>query len=185
MTLPQKRDMLYKTIRKRTGMDKDKNERTIEYLEDSSALVGRRRRELVDRNTGEVLEVEQTTRLVYGSKSFWKCYLKELVAVLRSLNSKQFNVFTYIIEHARPSDNLFIGTYDKIMKDTGCCRQTVAVSMKKLQENGFIKKVQNGVWIINPDVLMKGNANKYRMLRSSYKNGKLMEKEKKADTAGT
>lgn len=69
-------------------MDKNKNERTIEYLEDSSALVGRRRRELVDRNTGEVLEVEQTTRLVYGSKSFWKCYLKELVAVLRSLSSK-------------------------------------------------------------------------------------------------
>ena len=159
-------------------MDKDKTERTIEYLEDSSTLVGHRRRELVDRNTGEVLEVEQTTRLVYGSKSFWKCYLKELVAVLKSISSKQFHVFTYIIEHARPSDNLFIGTYDKIMKDTGYCRQTVAVAMKKLQGVGFIKKVQNGVWIINPDVLMKGNANKYRMLRSSYKDGRLMEKGK-------
>lgn len=158
-------------------MDKNKNERTIEYLEDSSTLVGHRRRELVDRNTGEVLEVEQTTRLVYGSKNFWKCYLKELVAVLKSLSSKQFHVFTYIIEHARPSDNLFIGTYDKIMKDTGCCRQTVAVAMKKLQEIGFIKKAQNGLWIINPDVLMKGNANKYRMLQSSFKSGKPMGKE--------
>lgn len=168
-------------------MDKieNKNERTIEYLEDSSALVGRRRRELVDKNTGEILQVEQTTRLLYGSKSFWKCYLKELVAVMKNLSSKQFNVFVYIIEHARPSDNLFIGTYDKIMKDTGCCRQTVAVSMKKLQEHDFIKKVQNGVWIMNPDVLMKGNANKYRLLLSSYKSGKPMEKNKKTDTADT
>lgn len=48
-------------------MDKNenKNERTIEYLEDSSALVGRRRRELVDKDTGEILQVEQTTRLLY------------------------------------------------------------------------------------------------------------------------
>lgn len=157
--------------------NKSKNERTIEYLEDSATLVGHRQRELVDKDTGEVLRVEQTTRLLYGTKSFWKCYLKELAAVMKSLSSKQFNVFIYIIEHVRPSDNLFIGTYDKIIQDTGCCRQTVAMAMKKLQEYDFIKKVQNGVWIMNPDVLVKGNGNKQRMLLSSYKSGKLSEKK--------
>ena len=40
--------------------------------------------------------------------------------------------------------------------------------MKKLQENNFIKKVQNGVWLVNPNVLMKGTDTKRQILLSYY-----------------
>ncbi len=40
--------------------------------------------------------------------------------------------------------------------------------MKKLQVNNFIKKVQNGVWLVNPNILMKGNDNKRKILLSYY-----------------
>lgn len=40
--------------------------------------------------------------------------------------------------------------------------------MKKLQANNFIKKVQNGVWLVNPNILMKGNDNKRQILLSYY-----------------
>ena len=40
--------------------------------------------------------------------------------------------------------------------------------MKKLQENNFIKKVQNGVWLVNPNILMKGNDTKRQILLSYY-----------------
>lgn len=40
--------------------------------------------------------------------------------------------------------------------------------MKKLQVNNFIKKVQNGVWLVNPNILMKGNDNKRQILLSYY-----------------
>jgi len=36
------------------------------------------------------------------------------------------------------------------------------------QANNFIKKVQNGVWLVNPNILMKGNDTKRQILLSYY-----------------
>ena len=40
--------------------------------------------------------------------------------------------------------------------------------MKKLQENKFVKRVQNGVWLVNPNILMKGNDTKRQILLNYY-----------------
>ena len=40
--------------------------------------------------------------------------------------------------------------------------------MKKLQDNNFIKRVQNGLWLVNPNILMKGNDTKRQILLSYY-----------------
>jgi len=95
--------------------------------------------------------------------------MKESTTILKVLSDKQYKVFVYILEHIRPSDNRFTATYHDIMKGTGCCRQTVAVTLKKLWENNFMRKVQSGVWIINPDILVKGNDRKRQMLLSEYR----------------
>lgn len=147
---------------------KDKNQRDIEYVEGKSTLVGTRQRKLVDPETGEVMQVEQTTKLVFGSKHFWKCYMKQFLAVMKPLSGRQYDVFIYIVEHTKPGDNLFIGTYDKIVEGAKCSRQTVAAAMKKLQEKNFIRKKQNGVWMVNPDVLVKGGDSKQAGLLSEY-----------------
>ena len=84
------------------------------------------------------------------------------------MHRAQLDVFVYIAENTNQSNNLFIGTYDKISKDVGVCRQTVATIMKKLQTNNFIKRVQNGVWFVNPNILMKGNDHKRQMLLTYY-----------------
>ena len=161
-----------------------KNAQTIEYLENSSMLIGSRKREVVDTEPGETLEVEQVVRLAYGSKNFWKCYLKEFLSVLKSLdgNGKQLKVLIYILENLRPGTNEFNGTYDRIVAGTGCCRQTVSAAMNNLREHDFIRKDQNGVWIVNPDVLMKGNDCKRSQLTASYRNAGI---KKKTDTGNT
>ena len=38
--------------------------------------------------------------------------------------------------------------------------------------NGFIKKIQNGAYLVNPNILMKGNDNKRQMLLSYYEEDK-------------
>jgi len=48
-----------------------------------------------------------------------------------------------------------MGTYTKIMKDVGCSSATVSKIMKKLQANNFIKKIQNGAWLVNLDFIKK------------------------------
>lgn len=132
-------------------------------------------------DNNQTMESEQLAELFYTTKHFWKCYMKDFLNVMKSLSYKQFKVFIYILENVKPSTNLFIATPRKIEKNTGCCRQTVAKTMKILQEQDFIRKIQTGVWIINPDILIKGNDSKQKKLRESYENAGCTEETEEKD----
>jgi len=154
-------------------LEYDKN---MEYISQTQTLVGQRKRELVDTQTGEIIWVDQITKRTYGTKNFWKCYLMDFLTVLGIIDSRQLDIFIYIVENTNPSNNIFIGTYKKISKDTGCSSTTIARIMKKLQENNFIKKVQNGAWLVNPNILMKGNDTKRQILLSYYETEEPIDK---------
>ena len=138
------------------------------YIESTQTLIGTKKRELVDVETGEQILVDQITKRVYGSKNFWKCYLIDFLTVLGVFDSKQVDIFVYIIENTNQANNVFIGTYKKIAEDVGVSQPTIAKIVKKLQDNNFIKRIQNGVWAVNPNILMKGNDMKRQMLLSYY-----------------
>lgn len=143
-------------------------DKSLQYNADTQVLVGQRQRHLIDAETGESLWCDQITKRRYGTKNFWKCYLMDFLTVLGIIDSRQLDVFVYIVENTSPSTNTFIGTYKKISKDTGCSSRTIATIMKKLQENNFVKKVQNGVWLVNPNILMKGGDTKRQILLTYY-----------------
>lgn len=140
----------------------------LEYVADTQTLIGTRKKALIDTDTGESIIVDQITKRIYGTKNFWKLYLMDFLMVLGIIDSKQLDVFIYVIENTNSSNNVFLGTYDKISKDVGVCRQTIARVMKKLQQNNFIKKIQNGAWLVNPNILMKGNDTKRQILLTYY-----------------
>jgi len=50
--------------------------------------------------------------------------------------------------------------------------------MKVLQKTNFIKKIQNGVWMVNPEILLKGNDAKQFMLMSNFKSASSEMKKK-------
>lgn len=140
------------------------------YQESTQTLIGQQRRTLIDAATGEEMIVDQITKRVYGSKQFWKVYLMDFLTVLGIIDSKQLDVFIYIAQNTDPSKNLFIGTYDDIARDVGVSRPTISKIMKRLQEHSFIKKRHNGVWYVNPNILMKGDDHKRQILLSYYEN---------------
>lgn len=146
----------------------DNFDKNLEYNSNTQTLIGNKKRELVDLGTGEHIYVDQITKRAYGSKNFWKVYLMDFLTILGIIDSKQLDVFVYIAENTNQSNNMFIGTYDKICKDTGASRKTVSKILKKLQENNFIKRVQNGAWLVNPNILMRGNDNKRQILLSYF-----------------
>ena len=149
-------------------MSYNKNKFNLEYNENTQTLIGTRQKELIDVETGVSIWVDQITKRAYGSKNFWKVYLMDFLTVLGIIDSKQLDVFIYIAENTNQSTNQFIGTYDKIAKDVNVSRPTIAKLMKKLQDNKFIKKVQNGVWLVNPNILMRGSDKKRQILLSYY-----------------
>ena len=67
----------------------------------------------VNTSTGEVYDVYIEKEV--SSQNFWKIWLGDILTVLGIIsNSKQLDVVLYIMENIRPSDNLFVGSYDKM-----------------------------------------------------------------------
>ena len=126
-------------------------------------VITSKQRELIDRETGELITVEQVNKLVYGTKN-----LMDFLSILGIIDNKQVDIFIYIVENTNQSNNVFLGTYKKISEDVGCSSATIARIMKKLQENNFIKKLQNGAWLVNPNILVRGDDTKRQILLSYY-----------------
>ena len=148
--------------------NKIKNVTNFIYQQNTQTVVGTRKRELADVETGERILVDQITKRVYGTKSFWKVYLMDFLSVLGIIDSKQLDVFIHICENTNQSNNLFIGTYKDIAEACKVSQPTIAKIVKKLVANNFIRRKQNGVWYVNPNILMRGNDTKRQILLSYY-----------------
>ena len=152
------------------------------YNEDTQTITRSRVRLLTDDETGEKVPAEEVKKYCFGAKQFWKVYLMDFLAILGVFDSKQVDVFIYIVENTSSSNNLFIGTYAKMHKDLNISEVTIAKTMKKLYEHNFIKKVQNGVYQVNPAIMIKGNERKQHMLISYNKADEPIAKITKAKT---
>lgn len=100
---------------------------------------------------------------------FWKLYLGDFLPVLGIVENKQVDILIYILENTHPSTNMFVGTYKTIQKNTHTSETTIAKVMKKLQKQEFLKKIQNGLWQVSPNIMMKGNENKKQLLLSYFR----------------
>lgn len=147
------------------GQYKDTN---LEYVSQTQTLIGSKKKVLCDQETGEVIVVDQITKRAYGSKAFVKVYLADILQMLGLLESKPLDVLCYIIDNTNLSNNIFLGTYKQIARDTGTSEPTIAKVMKKLQEGNYIKKIQNGAYFVSPSVMIKGNDFKQRTLMIQY-----------------
>lgn len=145
-----------------------KYDKNLEYQASTQTLIGTQKKRLQDLDTGEYIEVDQITKRALGQKAFWKVYLIDFLQVLGVLDSKQIDVLIYILEHTKPSDNTYIGTYRKTAAGSGVSLDTATKVMKKLQDSGFIKKVQNGVYQVSPLIMMKGSEHKKQLLLNYY-----------------
>jgi len=121
----------------------------------------------VNTETGEVSDIYIQKDV--SSQNFWKIWLSDILTVLGIIsNSRQLDVVLYVMGHIKQSDNTFVGTYDKIVEGCGVSRRTVVTTMKKLLEVDFLRRVQNGMYQVNPKYMLKGNENKRRMIIDYY-----------------
>lgn len=75
--------------------------RRIEYIEKTNTLIGTKRKELIDKETEEIIKVDQITKNVYGQKNFWKLYLSDFLPVLEIVENKQVDILIYILENTK------------------------------------------------------------------------------------
>ena len=117
-----------------------------------------------------------------NSQNFIKVFMADFLLALGILNSKSVNVVCYILENVKYSDNTFLGTKKQIAKGCGVSEKTVYSVLTKLQKVDFMKRKSNGVYVINPNFIIKGNENKRRMVIDYYNKDERKSDQNKTDT---
>ena len=101
----------------------------------------------------------------YGGAHFYRVWLSDLLYHLNLIsNSRQMDVLFYILDHVN-SDNLFIGTNRAVAEATKASTKTVNTIIKKMLAADLMTMKQQGVYMVKPTLLMKGdNIRKLRLV---------------------
>jgi len=134
--------------------------------------------EYINKETGEI---EQVGRFVLEDKdfNFEKIWISHLLQSMEALGSKKLKVAMFLLS-VKDDDNYVNLTYQEMMDYTKISRQTITDTIKILIQENFMKKIRNGKYLINPDIMFKGGKNKRMNIMLTYQTSD--EKEKQIDT---
>ena len=113
---------------------------------------------LLDRKTGEEIPAD-----LYESKvdrqGWQKAYARTMADYLELTGHAPTKVLAYFLRK-KDSNNLIIGSYDDIAEAADVSRRTVASMIKILQKKQFLRKIQNGVYMVSPELMRHGSRQK-------------------------
>ena len=113
--------------------------------------------EYINTRTGE-LEQMQVTSIEDRDFNFTKMWMKNFISPLDIVGNQKTRLCFWIIDHV-DKENRLIGTYRTIASQSGMSLDTVRITMKLLMDADFMRKAQNGVYVINPNLVFKGTRN--------------------------
>ena len=113
--------------------------------------------EYINTRTGE-LEQMQVTSIEDRDFNFTKMWMKNFISTLGIVGNQKTRLCFWIIDHV-DKENRLIGTYRTIASQSGMSLDTVRITMKLLMDADFMRKAQNGVYVINPNLVFKGTRN--------------------------
>jgi hypothetical protein len=125
--------------------------------------------EFINAQTGEVHTMQVTT-IEDRDANFHKIWLGHMLESLDMIGNQKIRVAMFILNNIN-KDNEFIMTYRVIADKTGISLQTITETMKALQDSNFIKKIRNGYYRLNPEVIFKGGKNNRMEILIRYQNG--------------
>lgn len=119
---------------------------------------------------GEVTEVP--VKIVKNKPThYWRLYLRDFITSLAKLNMGITDVLCVILENTSTYDNICYLTQKKLAKATGLSEKTVGRHIQALIDAGFIAKVENGKYFVNPKILLfsfKTDESHKKMLMSHF-----------------
>jgi len=111
--------------------------------------------EIADPITGEI---RQATRIVvpygYKDKNFCKVYYKA-ISKLTELPKSCQKVFDWLLEHMDFENKVYVPNLKELAEEVGLAYITVKKAFSLLQKQGFIKKVNTALYMINPNLACK------------------------------
>ena len=151
-----------KYIEQHKEREKQKTKKKVK----SQKIIGEKK--YIDPTTGEVVVCEVIEKNVNQDFNFFKVWLMDLMNILEVVGTKKMKVVNYILDNLNTQENLFIGTHAEISKELKVSRVVVSQTFKLLIESGLLRKKNNGVYMLNPSIIVKGKSDKRLNLLIQY-----------------
>jgi len=128
----------------------------------------------IDKETGKEFESNVFDYEVRDA-NFHKIWLGHIILALNLMGNQKIKILSFILQNIS-HDNVFIGSQRLIAEKTKSALQTVTFTMKILLDEKIIKMRQRGVYVVNPDVIFKGENEKRMSVLYNYRDIKAEEK---------
>lgn len=116
-------------------------------------------------------EIINAVSLKTDSKNFDKVWFRSLLSLLEK-STPELKLLVWIVANRDKSNNHFIGMQREISEKANISLSVVNRTLRDFQKVGFIKKIQTGVYMINPLIIISGDDKKQRFLTLEFLNGK-------------
>lgn len=113
--------------------------------------------EYINAATGE-METFLVTDVEDRDFNFTKVWLKSFLGTLDLIGNAKTTVAYWIIDNIT-KDNLLPYTFRQIASSVGVSLDTVSKTMSVLLEANFLKRINAGCYMVNPDVIFRGQRN--------------------------
>lgn len=90
--------------------------------------------------------------------NFHKVWMHNIVMALDLIGNQKTKLAFWIIDNLN-KENQLIMTYRQIAEKSGISLDTVRVTMKALIDSNFLRRINQGAYCVNPEVLFKGSRN--------------------------
>ena len=130
----------------------------------------------INAETGELKEM-QVISVEERDCNFHKLWLCHIVESLDLIGNQKVRLCLWIIEHLN-RDNMLLYTYRQIANKTGIGLRTITETMKALVESNFLKRHNQGCYIVNPDVVFKGGKTDRMNVLIQYRDIKMIDNDK-------
>jgi hypothetical protein len=111
--------------------------------------------EVIDPRTGEVRKEVPRIRIpVYKDQDFCKVYYKGLYKITDLPKSCQ-KVFDYCLENMDSENKVLILNQRRLADELGLKLQTIRNAISRLLKQGFLKRIENGLYQVNPVIACK------------------------------
>lgn len=111
--------------------------------------------QFVNVRTGEI-EDFQVTSVEERDFNFHKVWMKNFINTLEIVGNQKSKLCFWIIDNLN-RDNQLCMTYRQIAEKTHISLDTVRVTMKLLLEADFLRRVNQGCYVVNPDIVFRGS----------------------------
>lgn len=121
----------------------------------------------IDSSTGELVPMA-VTEITERDFNFSKVWMQHFLLSMNEIGNKKLSVAFWVIDHL-DRENRLICTHRKMADETGCSLATVTQTMKILQGSDFLRKIQSGVYMVNPEIIFKGGHNARMAICMDYR----------------